>query len=503
MTLHVQPSGNSRITREGSLRHKLAFLHHSAIGQDSPDLVTLVKPTYGAFAYQKTNTTKGVGTLYQAGATGLGSYFPRSASPDFGSGDFTVAVIGAFPTGSTAIAVAFDYVGTTAQWRLQPNHDGSASAANAFNFFTYNGAATNAGATNVITGVGQAFVGRRAGSIHTLWVDGINKTPSASSATVRSMADSTGLIDVGTFSHATSYGAAGSILLCAAWGRALSDSEIAEFSANPWALFDDDNAIDVAVLAGAASGTGGGTTTDALTVGNLSSGTPTLGNPAIGQIHGLTVGNLTSGTTTLGSPAIGQIHALTVGNLTFGTPTLGTPIVSDVSTVDNLTVGNLTFGTPTVGSPAIGQIHALTVGNLSLSNPTLGTPIVTDVPANVHALTVGNLTIAPTLGTPALGQVHALTVGNLIGTSPVLNSPAFGQIHLLAAPNGITIANPILGTPIVADVTAGTGTLDPATIDAIAEAVLAKLMANYIPVDVQKINATEVFGTGTNGDPWR
>ena len=306
MTLHVQPSGNSRITREGSLRYKLAFLHHSAIGQDSPDLVTLVKPTYGAFAYPKTNTTKGVGTLYPAGATGLGSYFPRSASPDFGSGDFTVAVIGAFPTGSTAIAVAFDYIGTTSQWRLQPNYDGSAFAANAFTFFTYNGAATNAGATNVITGVGQAFVGRRAGSIHTLWVDGINKTPSASSATVRSMADSTGLIDVGTFSHATSYGAAGSILLCAAWGRALSDSEIAEFSANPWALFDDDNAIDVAVLAGAASGTGGGTTTEGA---GSSSGVATAAAVGASLVTGI---GSSSGVAT--AAAVGALIATSAGS---------------------------------------------------------------------------------------------------------------------------------------------------------------------------------------------
>jgi len=67
----------------------------------------------------------------------------------------------------------------------------------------------------------------------------------------------------------------------------------------------------------------------------------------------------------------------------------------------------------------------------------------------------------------------------------------------IGLPAAITLSVPM------AQAYSGTMTLTPADINAITVAVLAALNTAALGVDVQKINGSEVIGSGTINDPWR
>jgi hypothetical protein len=162
--------------------------------------------------------------------------------------------------------------------------------------------------------------------------------------------------------------------------------------------------------------------TDELTGKDMTSGTPTLESPTIGQEHALTSQDVTSGTPTLETPTVGQEHALTGQDITGGTPTLETPTVGQEHA---LTGQDITSGTPTLEAPTIGQEHALTGADITSGTPTLGTPTLAE---GIDALTGADLTSGtPTLGTPTITQEHALTATAVTSGTPTLATPALNR----------------------------------------------------------------------------
>lgn len=67
---------------------------------------------------------------------------------------------------------------------------------------------------------------------------------------------------------------------------------------------------------------------DLLVPVGVETGAPTLGTPALGQVHALAPVGLATGAPTLGAPALGQTHAFAPVGLVTGAPTLGRPALA-------------------------------------------------------------------------------------------------------------------------------------------------------------------------------
>lgn len=173
---------------------------------------------------------------------------------------------------------------------------------------------------------------------------------------------------------------------------------------------------------------------------DLVTGAPTLGSPAVGQVHGLAATGVTAGTPALGVPALGQTHNLAADSISSGAPTLGEPALSQ--SVAFTAVG-IASGVPTLGSPALGQVHALAADGVSTEPPSIGEPAL----AQVHTLAADPLsTGTPTLGSPSLSGDIALSAVGITAGVPTLGSPSLTQVHVLAA-NDLETAAPTLGMP--------------------------------------------------------
>lgn len=66
-----------------------------------------------------------------------------------------------------------------------------------------------------------------------------------------------------------------------------------------------------------------------LTATGVAVGAPSVGAPALGQIHGLTATGIATGSPSVGTPAITQIHILLAVGIAAGTPTVGAPLLSE------------------------------------------------------------------------------------------------------------------------------------------------------------------------------
>lgn len=189
----------------------------------------------------------------------------------------------------------------------------------------------------------------------------------------------------------------------------------------------------------AASGGGG------LTATGVSSGTPTVGSPALGQVHTLTATEVNSGTPTVGSPALGGgTVALTATGVASGTPSVGSPAVGQRHT---LTATGVATATPSVGSPAITQTHALTATGVTTSVPSVGSPSL----GQVHALTASGVSSGtPSVGSPALSRIIALTATGVSTSAPSVGSPALVRIVALTA-TGIASGTPSVGSPVLSN----------------------------------------------------
>jgi hypothetical protein len=79
------------------------------------------------------------------------------------------------------------------------------------------------------------------------------------------------------------------------------------------------------------AGSGG---TDALTANSVAAGVPSVGSPALTQVHALTANSVASGVPSVGAPTLTQVHALAADGVVSGVPTVGAPVLGgDVPSV--------------------------------------------------------------------------------------------------------------------------------------------------------------------------
>ena len=164
------------------------------------------------------------------------------------------------------------------------------------------------------------------------------------------------------------------------------------------------------VYAAELTGTYTADTSDDLTADDLNSGTPTLGSPAIGQVHTLNAGDVSTPSPTLTSAVIGQKHVITADDLASGTPTLTSPALG---ITHPLLAEDIASGTPTLTAAALGQVHTLTADDIA--------------------------TPAPTLTSPAIGQAHVLAADSIATGTPTLTEPALTSEGAVVAETPVVV----------------------------------------------------------------
>lgn len=220
-----------------------------------------------------------------------------------------------------------------------------------------------------------------------------------------------------------------------------------------------------------------------LTATGISTGAPTVGAPELTEnsgSHDLTANSIATGAPTVGSPAITQAHGLTATGIATGAPTVGSPAITQAHA---LAANGVATGAPTVGSPAITQAHGLTAIGIATGAPTVGAPELTENDNSVDLTANGIVTGAPTVGTPALSQAHALTAAGVATGAPSVGSPALTQAHGLSA-TGIATGAPTTGAPAISQThaleavgiatgapTVGTPGLNGGTVDLVANGI--------------------------------
>ncbi len=183
---------------------------------------------------------------------------------------------------------------------------------------------------------------------------------------------------------------------------------------------------------------------DALTADDLTSGTPTIDQSTIAQIHGIIADDITSGISTIDQSVIEQIHALTATELTSGIPTI------DLSTIDQiqgLNPDDITSEIPTIDLSVIGQIHDLITDDLTSGIPTIDLSTLSS--GGVDNLTTDDLTSGiPVIDTTAIGQFHALIADTIFSGLPTIDNSAIAQIQELIA-DGIISGVPTIDQAIL------------------------------------------------------
>lgn len=357
-----------------------------AFGAQAMDRVFGRLPTTGNYNYAETITPKWVGRSFVAGSIGLGCSYPLNNSQTIGSSDFSILVVGKFNAGDTITAVACCYRDSSGgvQARMQPNYNGSSASANAFAFQTYDGAFLSVGANSVITGGPQVFVGRRLGSEHTIWVDGVKRN--TATGTAKNLTGS-GLVQfVGGLSDSTSFGInGGSLALVLQFNRALGDDEILSLSANPWQIYEDDSYLDIAVLAGAAAGTGSSAYSLDVTGGSIA-----VSGSSIGAEYGRILG------------VSGSAIAATGGTVGLYR---GTQIA--------VTGGSIAVNGGTV-APELGRVIAVSGGTVSVSGGTVSLDYAQNNQINVTGGTVTVTGAEVTLTYTQLNSYSLLVTGGTI-----------------------------------------------------------------------------------------
>ena len=144
---------------------------------------------------------------------------------------------------------------------------------------------------------------------------------------------------------------------------------------------------------------------DNLLADDIATGTPTLTNAVIGQIHGLNANDVATDAPTLTNATLGQKHVLLAEDIAIGAPTLTSPALAEASEPDVLTADDIDTGSPTLTVSAIGQIHALTADDLASGTPTLTSPALAEN-AGVDALLADDIEVGlPTLSSPVLSVI--------------------------------------------------------------------------------------------------
>ncbi len=92
----------------------------------------------------------------------------------------------------------------------------------------------------------------------------------------------------------------------------------------------------------------------------------------------LTADDLTSGTPTIDQSTIAQIHGIIADDITSGIPTIDLSTLSSRG-VDNLTTDDLTSGIPVIDTTAIGQFHALIADTIFSGLPTIDNSAIAQI----------------------------------------------------------------------------------------------------------------------------
>jgi hypothetical protein len=191
---------------------------------------------------------------------------------------------------------------------------------------------------------------------------------------------------------------------------------------------------------------------DEMTAVGIDAGAPTLGTPALAQVHVMGAVGVATGAPALGSPALTQVHILVAVGVATGAPTLGTPVLVEESGTDELTALGVDAGAPVLGTPALTQLHVMAASGIVAGAPTVGTPTL----GQVHIITAVGITAGtPSVGTPAVGQVHIMAAVGIDTGAPVLGTPTLEDIpddlNILTA-LGVVAGAPELGSPVLSQI---------------------------------------------------
>lgn len=113
----------------------------------------------------------------------------------------------------------------------------------------------------------------------------------------------------------------------------------------------------------------------------------------------------------------------------------------------------------------------------------------------------GVATGSPVTVTLQVGPVTHAATGSLSASSASLSASAARTGVVIHVASGSLVSQPALLSAVAEQSLNLTLTTDD--INAIAQAVLALLQANTIPVNVMQMNSAPVIGTGQIGDDWR
>lgn len=203
-----------------------------------------------------------------------------------------------------------------------------------------------------------------------------------------------------------------------------------------------------------------GITVVAITASNVQASAPTLGSPALTQVHNVSANDVDASSPTLGTPIITQVHNISLDDVT----SAGT--VDSVSLLQNHFVGpSLTGSNPTIGTPVITQVHNLAPSDVDASSPTLDTPVITQL----HVLAADDVTSAGTVDSVTLVQNHFVGP-SLTGSSPTIGVPTLTQDYVFTVTSVVTSDPTIDATDLTVivnfsadDITAADPTVDTIT----------------------------------------
>ncbi len=216
-----------------------------------PHSGTVTNTASGAITYNPTwFLYKGVWILgqkmstAQATSVGLGIGPVTSSSGDF-LGDYSTLVLGDMPSTATLgrVLVQGNFGISAPHFVVNSNYDAAVPGVSAGKITFYNSSNGTSITGYVVSTAGQldgaphCWVCRRKSGVYTLYRDGVNVTGATVNDT-GAMGTATGAVGIGELPGGNEGNAPNcTIALTAGWNRSLSDSEMAELSADPFQLF--------------------------------------------------------------------------------------------------------------------------------------------------------------------------------------------------------------------------------------------------------------------------
>lgn len=164
-----------------------------------------------------------------------------TTSDGAGAGDFTLLVL------ANPIAEARSSCGVSQQttannrthlaFNASTATSGLAAVSGSLCFIARDSTTGGLAMTGAVDGLYHLFAGRRRGTDHSIWIDGVNRA-SASNA-VRDIATGTGHFAIGNLAGGTAnrIDTTATIVMAAAWNRALTDAEMRLLARDPFCMF--------------------------------------------------------------------------------------------------------------------------------------------------------------------------------------------------------------------------------------------------------------------------